>query len=226
MKLAACLIVKNEEANFERIHGCLADHVDRVFVYDTGSEDGTVALARKCGATVVEGEWRNDFGWARNQSYGLAEGYDWVVYADADDTIVGAEHLRGLAADALPHITGFKFPYLNTWGSHQVDYHTLRLTRANRYVWRWPLHEQLVPVGESHEVESDEVTWSQVHSLQDRQAHTQRNLDFLQGYAEDHDLDDWLASAIVLTLIEQGRAREAYKWLVEHDYVMEITKRS
>lgn len=223
--IAACLIVKDEEHCIEGLLRNISPHVDGVFVYDTGSSDGTQEIARGCGATVVQGEWRNDFAWARRQSYGLPpESYDWLVYFDADDTVEGASALRGLAENALPWVTGFKFPYLNTWGNLQVDYSTLRLTRRNHYVWKWPLHEQLVGVGETHEVESDLVVWKQVHSLEDRQAHTQRNLAFLEEYAETHELDDWLASAIVLTMIEQGRAREAHQWLLDNKFVMDIRK--
>jgi len=227
MPLAACLIVMNEEHCIERILGNITPHVDGVFVYDTGSNDQTPELAERMGAQVLRGEWRSDFAWARNQSYGMpGDEFDWIVYCDADDTIEGAENLRGLAADALSYTTAFSFPYENTWGNLQVDYYTKRLVRRNLYYWRWPLHEQLYPIGEEHVVENDEVVWSQAHSLEDRQSHTQRNLELLEAYAQTHELDDWLASAIVLTLIEQGRAREAHRWLIDNKYVMEITRRA
>ena len=225
--LAACMIVKDEAHCLKECLEGISPHVDGVYIYDTGSTDGTQDIARRCGAEVVQGQWRNDFARARNKSYELPpKEFDWVVYLDADDTLGGAEALKELAEDALPFVTGFSFPYLNAWGNLDVNYSTLRLTRRDRYYWKWPLHEQLVPVGEHKSVESDKVLWSQNHSLEDRQAHTQRNLDFLFAYLEEHELDDWLASAIVLTMIEQGRARDAYKWLVENDFVMEITRRA
>lgn len=222
--LAACLIVKDEAHCIEKCLQGIVPYVDGIFVYDTGSTDGTQEIARKY-ATVEQGEWRDDFAWARNRNYEMvAEECEWILYADADDTISGLEQIRGLSEGALSFTTAFSFPYRNTWGNLQVDYHTRRLTRRDRYVWRYPLHEQLAPIGEERTVESDAVVWKQVHSLEDRQAHTQRNLDFLLRYAETHPMDDWLASAITLTMVEQGRAREAHAWLRANKYEMSITK--
>ncbi|MFG2041075.1 hypothetical protein [Dactylosporangium sp. NPDC048998] len=58
MNLVAVLIVRDESVN---LPGCLASlggAVDGVHVHDTGSTDGSAALARSLGATVSTGEWR------------------------------------------------------------------------------------------------------------------------------------------------------------------------
>lgn len=85
--VSAVLIVKNEEAVLD---GCLASvaWADEVVVYDTGSTDATVAIARRHGAVVVEGHWDDDFGAARNRALAHATG-DWVLSVDADEEVAG-----------------------------------------------------------------------------------------------------------------------------------------
>ncbi len=64
--ISVCLIVKDEE---EMLASCLesvADIADEIVVYDTGSTDGTVEIARAAGARVIEGYWDDSFARARN----------------------------------------------------------------------------------------------------------------------------------------------------------------
>src|SRR4029453_16586622 len=84
--LSACLIVKDEE---DSLGACLASLVgvaDEIVVYDTGSTGGTVEVARAAGATVVEGEWHDDFGRARNAALEHCTG-TWILHVDADETV-------------------------------------------------------------------------------------------------------------------------------------------
>ena len=48
------------------------DCVDEINIVDTGSTDRTIEIARAFGANVIHREWRNDFGWARNEALALA----------------------------------------------------------------------------------------------------------------------------------------------------------
>lgn len=76
---------------------CLASvrgAVDEIVVVDTGSADGSVAIARAAGARVFDVPWCDDFAFARNASLAQATG-DWVLVLDAD------ERLAPGAADAL-----------------------------------------------------------------------------------------------------------------------------
>ena len=69
--------------------GCLASVrgvVDEIIVADTGSEDGTVALAEEAGARVVHFPWCDDFSAARNASIAAATG-DWILVLDADERL-------------------------------------------------------------------------------------------------------------------------------------------
>ena len=66
VKVSACLITKDEETNIAACLASLEGFVDEIVIYDTGSTDGTVGIARGLGATVVEGVWEDDFSRARN----------------------------------------------------------------------------------------------------------------------------------------------------------------
>lgn len=84
MKISACYITKNEEDNLRRSIGSLQGQVDEIVVADTGSEDGTVAVAEAMGAQVYHYSWQDDFAAARNFALSKATG-DWLILLDADE---------------------------------------------------------------------------------------------------------------------------------------------
>ncbi len=84
LKLTQCVIVKNEEQNLPRALNWGKNLVDELIVVDTGSSDGTVALAEKLGAKVLHFEWIDDFSAARNFAISKCTG-DWIFFLDADE---------------------------------------------------------------------------------------------------------------------------------------------
>ncbi len=84
-RLSVILITHNEAHNIE---GCLesVSFADEVVVVDSGSTDGTVALAQARGARVVcTGDWPG-FGPQKNRALDYAVG-DWVLSIDADERV-------------------------------------------------------------------------------------------------------------------------------------------
>ena len=84
--LSLSMIVRNEEA---RLADCLASvegFADEMVVVDTGSTDGTVAIAEAAGARVEQIEWPGDFAPARNTGLTFLRG-DWVLVLDADERL-------------------------------------------------------------------------------------------------------------------------------------------
>jgi glycosyltransferase involved in cell wall biosynthesis len=117
--IAACLIVKDAEATITACLDSIRDCVDEINVYDTGSTDGTLELLGP-DVRVKRGEWRDDFAWAREQSFAMASpNAEWLLWLDADDVAGGTRHLDA----ALRTATGDGFLCL-----YQAD--------ANGYVWR------------------------------------------------------------------------------------------
>src|SRR5580700_9322647 len=86
--ISLCMIMKNEEDELPIVLASAIGMVDEVVVYDTGSTDRSVALARQLGATVIEGYWDDDFARARNAALSCCSG-DWVLWLDADEAIHG-----------------------------------------------------------------------------------------------------------------------------------------
>jgi glycosyltransferase involved in cell wall biosynthesis len=148
--VSAVLIVKNEEAVLD---GCLASvaWADEVVVYDTGSTDATVEIARRHTDVVVEGYWDDDFGGARNRAMAHATG-DWVFVIDADEVAAGdPEKLRaslgrgGAVAQTLlvRNLSNGPALPLGLGGSETVLAGT-RVFRRELHTWVGKLHEQPV----------------------------------------------------------------------------------
>ncbi|MGC9361331.1 MAG: glycosyltransferase family 2 protein [Candidatus Syntrophosphaera sp.] len=94
--LSVVMIVKNEGRNLPRCLDSLG-WADEIVVLDTGSNDGTMDIARSRGCkTAVLEKWEG-FGKAKQAAVELAT-HDWVLSIDADE-VVSAElqkELRGL----------------------------------------------------------------------------------------------------------------------------------
>jgi glycosyltransferase involved in cell wall biosynthesis len=91
------MIVRNEERFLRDALASVQGVVDEICIVDTGSTDGTVAIAESFGAKISHIAWRDDFAWARNQALALATGA-WILVLDADERLApgSREALRSL----------------------------------------------------------------------------------------------------------------------------------
>jgi len=85
--ISLCMIVKNEERFLPECLASVKDVVDEICIFDTGSTDRTVEIAREWNAKIQLGEWRNDFSWARNVSLAMAT-RRWTIVLDADEELM------------------------------------------------------------------------------------------------------------------------------------------
>ncbi len=96
-KISLCMIVRDEEANLEACLESVYDYVDEIVIVDTGSVDGTKAIAAIYADILVDYEWTGDFSAARNYSMDLATG-NVLFIMDADERILaGGENLLRVA---------------------------------------------------------------------------------------------------------------------------------
>jgi len=154
---SACLIVKDEEAMLPDCLESLHKLVDEVVIYDTGSTDGTVELARRAGARVFEGYWDDDFSRARNAALEHCRG-EWVLWVDADERFVCPD-IRGLRG-LLEHqrvIDAMAVEIQNLTDDDNRQAATLhrafRLFRRAQCCWFGSLHEQVnLRSGKAHEL--------------------------------------------------------------------------
>ncbi len=139
MKISACLIVLNEEKNLARCLASVAPVADEIVVVDSGSTDGTVALAERLGARVVRQEW---LGYVGQKNFALDQAaHPWVLSLDADEElspelIDSIRHLRAARdgdVDGRPNgylVSRLVF-YRGRWIRHG-DWYPDRLVRLFR----------------------------------------------------------------------------------------------
>ncbi|MBX3410733.1 MAG: glycosyltransferase family 2 protein [Phycisphaeraceae bacterium] len=97
------MIVRNEASRLARAVESVRGIADEVVITDTGSTDGTVALAERLGARVSRFEWCDDFAAARNACVAEARG-KWVLWIDGDERLkpgCGPALLNELAAPGV-----------------------------------------------------------------------------------------------------------------------------
>lgn len=136
--LSAVIIARDEE---DRIGDAIRSvaFVDEVVVLDSGSRDGTVALARSLGARVVETDWPGHVA-QKNRALAEARG-DWILALDADERVTPALATEIRAALARPAAAGFSVPRRNFWLGRPLGhghwYPDRRVRLARRDAARW-----------------------------------------------------------------------------------------
>jgi glycosyltransferase involved in cell wall biosynthesis len=139
-RLTVIIPCKNEH---EHIRACILSAqqiADEVLVADSGTTDGTLAIARELGCRIIEREYRTsgDFkNWAIPQA-----AHEWVLILDADERVTAAlaAEIRGVLAN--PRHDGYWIYRLNHFLGHPIRFgfwkndRCLRLFRRDlgRYV--------------------------------------------------------------------------------------------
>lgn len=85
MKLSTVIIAKNEADRIVNTIESALKVSDEVIVVDTGSQDDTIVVSEKAGATVISKEW-NGYGATKNEAV-LAAKSDWILSLDADEVL-------------------------------------------------------------------------------------------------------------------------------------------
>jgi len=147
--LSVVIVCKNEAGIIGSTLQSLQGLTDDMVVYDNGSDDNTVAIAKQFGAKVFKGDWEG-FGKTKNKAVSLAH-YDWILSLDADESI--DEELKKslqshpLNDDRIVYDIKFKNFFGNRWlkyGEWGNDSH-IRLFNRKRVNWdAAPVHEKLV----------------------------------------------------------------------------------
>jgi glycosyltransferase involved in cell wall biosynthesis len=144
--LTVAMIVKNEAANIRAAVESFRPIADEIVVYDTGSDDGTQAELDALGVRWIQGEWRNDFAWARNRSLEMARSA-WILWMDADDRLPADQIGNFRKLKTAPLDRAFGFQVINTQGGLPIGGRFMQLRMFPNHPalrFRYKVHEQLL----------------------------------------------------------------------------------
>lgn len=146
--LSVTIITRDEE---QRLQSCLdsVQFADEILVVDSGSSDGTVALAEKNGCRVIAQDW---LGYGPQKQFAVEQAAnDWVLCLDADER-VSVELATEIKSEMeAPRLDAYEMPrcnrFLGRWLRHGEGYPDLSLRLFDRRHARWSddaVHEKVV----------------------------------------------------------------------------------
>lgn len=163
LSLSAVLITKNAAGQLEDCLASLA-FCDEIVVVDSGSEDGTEAIARRHGARVIQSDWR---GFGPQKQFAVEQAsHDWVLCIDADERVSSSlqDGIRTVLAAVSPAPTSgaYRFArcnrFMGRYLRHGEGYPDWSLRLFDRRRARWsddPVHERVIATGEIGTLQGD-----------------------------------------------------------------------
>ncbi|MEO1776044.1 MAG: glycosyltransferase family 2 protein [Pseudomonadota bacterium] len=140
LPLSVFVIARDEEARLGRTLAAVSFAAE-ILVLDSGSTDGTVAVAEGAGATVHVTDWPG-YGPQKARAEGMCR-HDWVLNVDADEVVTPAlaAEIAALFAGGPPPPAAYALRILNVYPGDDAprpfanDYRVVRLyhRRAGRY---------------------------------------------------------------------------------------------
>ncbi|MBX9865653.1 MAG: glycosyltransferase family 2 protein [Burkholderiales bacterium] len=152
-KLSLVIISQNEEAALEQCLQSCVSLVDEIVIIDSGSTDGTQAIALKYKAHFIHQDWLG-FGAQKNYAVTLAK-HDWVLCLDADEYLTTelaieiSQELDNPRAKAYQLIRCNKF--LGKFLRHGAGYPDCSIRLFNRQAANWSndlVHEKVEVVSD------------------------------------------------------------------------------
>ncbi len=147
--LSVVIIAKNEAHIIAQTLQSIRSLTDDIVVCDTGSNDATIPIAKKNGATIIEEEWQG-YGTTKNSANGHAV-YEWILQLDADEAIdeelIQSINEQNLDDEQQVFMIRRKNFFINKWirfGEWGKD-ESIRLFNRNHAFWNTgPVHEKLI----------------------------------------------------------------------------------
>lgn len=155
--ISVLILTRNEERD---LPGCLESVAwsDDIHVFDSLSEDATIAIANRHGASVTQRPFDN---WAAHQNWGLANirfRHPWVFYIDADERVT-PELRRAMAVaarnagDKVAFRVRRRDYFMGGWLKHvQASPFYLRLFRPEKIRYERLVNPVSIPDGPVGEV--------------------------------------------------------------------------
>ncbi len=138
LDLSVFVVTRDEEANLRRCLDSLRGIAREIVIVDSGSTDGTRAVAEEFGAAWHQRDWS---GFRDQKNHALSKcGGGWVLCLDADEALSDAlrDEIKATVETASPELGGARCPrlskFLGRWIRHGDWYpdRQLRLFRRGR----------------------------------------------------------------------------------------------
>lgn len=169
MNISAVVLAKNNEKTIGKTLNSLIEF-DDVVVYDNGSTDGTISIAKGFkNVNLVQGEFKG-FGWTKNHAATFAKN-DWILIIDSDE-VVDSELLKELKNKKLDtkivYKLNFKAFYKNIQVKH-CGWNNQKIKRLyNKNVTSYnsnDVHEDIMTDGLNQEILKGNVEHYSYHSI-------------------------------------------------------------
>lgn len=169
MNISVVVLAKNNEKTIGKTLNSLIEF-DDVVVYDNGSTDGTISIAKGFkNVNLVQGEFKG-FGWTKNHATSFAKN-DWILIIDSDE-VVDSELLKELKNKNLDKRTVYKLNFKAFYKNIQVKHcgwNNQKIKRLyNKNVTSYnsnDVHEDIITEGLNQELLKGNVEHYSYHSI-------------------------------------------------------------
>lgn len=225
LPLSVVIITLNEELNIRRALQSVS-WADEVLIYDSGSKDQTVQIAREMGAKVIEGPWLG-FGPTKHKATQLANN-DWILSLDADEEVSDElkneliNNFSDYKSDILYRIPRLSY-YLDRWIRHGGWFpdRQNRLFNKNFYQWNFNvIHEKVELIKPNAEVQNPGLAQEfalQSKSLQSKSLILQNPLHHYVFKNIEHQVEtnNRYSTLQAKAMFEQGKKYSTFHYLTK-----------
>jgi glycosyltransferase involved in cell wall biosynthesis len=120
MNISVVIICKNGSAHIVETLKSLQGIGNEILLYDSGSTDNSVEIAKAYGAGIAYGEWEG-YGRNRYKASQLAK-YDWILMIDTDEVLDAALREAILSIDLTKENLVYNMRYKNFYGSKEIKF--------------------------------------------------------------------------------------------------------
>lgn len=144
--ISVTILTKNSERYIEEVLSAL-ESFDEIVIYDTGSTDHTLSLAKRYGNVTIYEEKFIGFGPTHNHASSLAKN-DWILSIDSDE-VVAPEMIREIAKNQLNETCVYSFSRNNYFNGKLIKWCGWHPDRRVRLYHKKRTHFSDVQVHES-----------------------------------------------------------------------------
>ena len=201
MKVALCLIVKDDDSEADHLLSCLTSvqsHVDGIFL-NLNRKKGLKPSKKlrevlsNFKANIIETEWVGDFAKARNENFAqVPQDYEWILWLDSDDTIDKPRKIRKVCEVSNRFDSIYvDYEYDHDEAGNPTTVHMVaRLVKNNgSHKWKGSIHETLIETRSATQGLTKDFMVIH-HAEEERTARSyQRNIEMLEKQIESEKKD-------------------------------------